>query len=129
MNLKLAAARVEELVVGAGPIPWTILAVLAALYGLLEFFFGVSQAPKEPLLAKSSIPYIGHTVSLLRHKMKYYEQLRYVDDVWSSRRYCIFSERKGQRPDSPSHLHPLDDGRQGIRRQPAGARAGRVPQQ
>lgn len=55
---------------------WATLAVVVGLFFVLEYFFAVKQAPKEPPLAKSSIPYIGHTVGLLRHKMQYYIGLR-----------------------------------------------------
>lgn len=75
MEIKLPV-RLTDLKVALVLVPWTTLAVLAAGYVLLEYFFGFSQAQKEPPLARSRIPYIGHTLGLLRHKMKYYMELR-----------------------------------------------------
>lgn len=66
---QIGATRLLLLSVGA----------LVVLTLVLERFFRVNRLKDEPPEAPAAIPipYIGHMIGLLRHKMDYYVRLRY----------------------------------------------------
>ena len=54
-----------------------LLFVLSAVWLGLSFFNSPKRDSREPPVLRSSIPYIGHILGLLRHGTRYYEQTRY----------------------------------------------------
>jgi hypothetical protein len=54
------------------------LAVIACSVMLLSQILGTLPDTKEPRFISSRIPYIGHTLGILQHKMRYYTILRRV---------------------------------------------------
>ena len=54
-----------------------LLFALSAVWLGLTFFFSPQPDSREPPVLRSSIPYIGHIIGLLRHGTRYYEQTRY----------------------------------------------------
>lgn len=55
------------------------LAVIACSVMLLSQVLGTRPDTKEPRFISSKIPYIGHTLGILQHKMRYYTILRRVN--------------------------------------------------
>jgi hypothetical protein len=57
----------------------TWLALLAIGIGYFAFsrFLGTKLDPREPPLARTAIPYIGHVIGMMRSKFNYYVELRY----------------------------------------------------
>ena len=57
-------------------------ALVTIIYYLVERFLIVKHDAKEPPLLPHKIPFLGHAIELMRKKMKYYVQLRYVNSIY-----------------------------------------------
>ena len=65
---------------------WQAMAATSAAMGigLLSLALLLDRSgldPREPPLAKTSIPIIGHAIGIMRNSFNYYAQLRYTDFV------------------------------------------------
>lgn len=56
----------------------TLAAAAAASWYVLDHLYIPRHLPDEPPAVRSSIPYLGHIIGLLRHGIKYYEITRCV---------------------------------------------------
>ena len=55
--------------------------LVAGAIGAITIYIALLQNkhdPREPPLAKSTIPVIGHAIGIMRKSFNYYAQLRYV---------------------------------------------------
>lgn len=55
----------------------------AALYGLLEHWFGIFHEETEPPILPSKIPWFGHLLGIMQHRTQYMLRLRYCDIIIS----------------------------------------------
>jgi hypothetical protein len=51
-------------------------AVIAAVYSLLEHWFGVSHEETEPPILAPKIPWFGHLLGIMQHRTQYMLRLR-----------------------------------------------------
>jgi hypothetical protein len=54
-----------------------LLAIGIGTYFALSHFLGTKLDPREPPIARTSIPYIGHVIGMMRSKFNYHVELRY----------------------------------------------------
>jgi hypothetical protein len=54
-----------------------LIAIGIGTYFALSHFLGTNLDAREPPLASTAIPYIGHVIGMMRSKFNYYVKLRY----------------------------------------------------
>jgi hypothetical protein len=54
-----------------------LFAIGLGTYFAFSHFLGTKLDPREPPLARTAIPYIGHVIGMMRSKFNYYVELRY----------------------------------------------------
>ncbi|THZ04909.1 cytochrome P450 [Aureobasidium pullulans] len=62
---------------------FSALAVAAALYCLLEHWFGIFHEETEPPILPSKIPWFGHLLGIMQHRTQYMLRLRYRNIIIS----------------------------------------------